>query len=123
MAVDEEHGETAARRPATFDPEAARRHMGVDADGFRRVFDCIWDEVSRRRSLLDAAYASGDLEGVALQAHTIKSSAASIGAEALSRAAAAVETAARQQTAEALALAIGRFNAARDTLSRLAGIC
>jgi len=123
MEADEEHGETDVRRPATFDPEAARRHMGMDADGFRRVFDCIWDEVSRRRSLLDAAYASGDLEGVALQAHTIKSSAASIGAEALSRAAAAVETAARQQTIEALALAIARFNTARETLSRLAGIC
>ena len=67
MAADEENGETAVPRPATFDPEAARRHMGVDADGFRRVFDCIWEEVSRRRSLLDAAYALGDLEGVALQ--------------------------------------------------------
>lgn len=123
MAADEENGETAVLHPATFDPEAARRHMGVDADRFRRVFDCIWDEVSRRRSLLDAAYASGDLEGVALHAHTIKSSAAAIGAEALSRAAAAVEAAARQQTVEALALAIGRFNVARETLSRLAGIC
>ena len=108
--------------PATFDPEAARRHMGVDRDGFRRVFDCIWNEVGRRRSLLDAAYAADDLAAVVLHAHTIKSSAAAIGAQALSQAAAAVEAAARQQASNALATAIEGFHAARETLSRLVGI-
>jgi HPt (histidine-containing phosphotransfer) domain-containing protein len=122
MEVDDDQKETAAVSGATFDPEGARRHMGVDPDGFQRVFNCIWNEVTRRRSLLDVAFAAGDLDGVALQAHTIKSSAASIGAVALSRAAAAVEAAARQQSTETLAAAMARFHAARETLSRLAGL-
>ena len=116
-AIAAGHGRTA------FDPEAARRHMGVDADDFRRVFDCIWNEVSSRRTLLDAACAANDLKSVVLHAHTIKSSAAAIGAEALSLAAAAVEQAARQHSEDALASAMRRLHAARETLSRLTGIC
>lgn len=108
--------------PATFDPEGARQHMGIDPDGFRRIFDCIWHEVAKRRTLLDEAYAAADMDNIALQAHTIKSSAASIGAAALSRAAAAVEQAARDQAPGELAAAMVHFHAAKETLSRLVGI-
>ena len=120
--ADEEHRVTGTGRPATFDPEGARLHMGVDPDGFRRIFDCIWHEVAKRRTLLDEAYEIGDLASVILQAHTIKSSAASIGALALSRAAAAVEQAARNNAPDALAVAMVHFHAAKETLSRLVGL-
>ena len=118
----EESRETGTREPATFDPEGARHHMGIDPDGFRRIFDCIWHEVAKRRTLLDEAYEVGDLGRVVLQAHTIKSSAASIGAQALSRAAAVVEQAARDKALGELAAAMVHFHAAKDTLSRLGGI-
>ena len=74
------------------------------------------------RTLLDEAYEAADLGSVALQAHTIKSSAASIGALALSRAAAAVEKAARDRASGDLAAAMVHFHAAKETLSRLVGI-
>ncbi|WP_075354524.1 Hpt domain-containing protein [Desulfovibrio sp. DV] len=120
--ADEEHRVTGTGWPATFDPEGARLHMGIDPDGFRRIFDCIWHEVAKRRTLLDEAYEAGDLASVILQAHTIKSSAASIGALALSRAAAAVEKAARNNAPDALAAAMVHFHAAKETLSRLVGL-
>jgi HPt (histidine-containing phosphotransfer) domain-containing protein len=122
LDAGEEHRETGTGCSATFDPEGARLHMGIDPDGFRRIFDCIWHEVAKRRTLLDEAYEAGDLASVILQAHTIKSSAASIGAVALSRAAAAVEKAARDSASEALAAAMAHFHAAKETLSRLVGI-
>lgn len=124
LAVDagEEHRVTGTGRPATFDPEGARLHMGVDPEGFRRIFDCIWHEVAKRRTLLDEAYETGDMASVILQAHTIKSSAASIGALALGRAAAAVEEAARDSATDALAAAMVHFHAAKETLSRLVGL-
>ncbi|KHK04118.1 hypothetical protein NY78_0562 [Desulfovibrio sp. TomC] len=96
--------------------------MGVDPEGFRRIFDCIWHEVAKRRTLLDEAYEAGDMTSVILQAHTIKSSAASIGALGLGRAAAAVEEAARDGATDALAAAMVRFHAAKETLSRLVGL-
>lgn len=120
--ADEEHRETGTGWPATFDPEGARQHMGIDPDGFKRIFDCIWHEVAKRRTLLDEAYEAADMGSVALQAHTIKSSAASIGALALSRAAAAVEQAARDRATGDLAAAMVHFHAAKETLSRLVGI-
>ena len=118
----EEHRENGGRRPAAFDPEGARQHMGIDPDGFKRIFDCIWHEVVKRRTLLDEAYEAADMNSVALQAHTIKSSAAAIGALALSRAAAAVEQAARNRASGDLAAAMVQFHAAKETLSRLVGI-
>lgn len=107
---------------SAFDPEAARQHMGLDRAGFGRIFECIWSEVSERRSLLEEAYQAGNIKRVALHAHTIKSSAASIGALALSRAAAAVERAADCGGPQELAFAIGAFHAAKETLCKLIGM-
>ena len=107
---------------SAFDPEAARQHMGIDRANFGRIFEWIWCEVSERRSLLDAAYQAGDLQLVVLHAHTIKSSAASIGAQALSRAAAAVERAAGCDCPQELAVAMEAFHAAKETLCRLIGM-
>ncbi len=109
-------------RPGAFDPEGARRHLGVDEENFGRIFECIWLEVSQRRSLLEEAFAAGDFGKVILHAHTIKSSCATIGAEALSRAAAAVEQAAAAGCATDLARALGAFRAAKETLSKLLGM-
>jgi histidine phosphotransfer protein HptB len=105
-----------------FDPEGARRMLGLAASDFARVFECIWSEVSERRSLLEEAFSAGDLARVALHAHTIKSCAATIGAKHLSLAAAAVEKAADAGHVEALAAAITAFQAAKETLSKLLGM-
>jgi histidine phosphotransfer protein HptB len=107
---------------AAFDPEGARQHMGIDRADFRRIFDCIWCEVTERRSLLDEAFRSGDRKQVVLHAHTIKSSAAAIGASALSRAAAAVEQAAEAGHADALSAAMDALHVAKETLCRLVGL-
>ncbi len=110
------------RDPSLFDPERARRHMGIDEASFGRIFECVWREVSERRSLLDEAFRAGNLRKVALHAHTIKSSSATIGAQALSRAAASVEQAASTGNIEILTHAMGAFHAAKETLSRLVGM-
>lgn len=108
---------------AVFDPEDARRQLGIDESSFARIFDHIWLEVSQRRSLLDEAFEAGDLARVALHAHTIKSSAATIGAKALSVAAARVEQAAQPGgRLETVAAALTSFHAAKETLSKLLGL-
>jgi histidine phosphotransfer protein HptB len=107
---------------AAFDPERARRHMGIDRADFRRLFDCIWSEVTERRSLLDEAFRVGDLKQVVLHAHTIKSSAAAIGASALSRAAAAVEQAADAGRMEALSEAMDTLHVTKERLCSLVGL-
>jgi HPt (histidine-containing phosphotransfer) domain-containing protein len=115
--------EGSGTRSATiFDPEGAREQLGIDASGFARIFDCIWLEVSERRSLLDEAFKANDLATVALHAHTIKSSAATIGAEALSQAAFAVELAAIARKHDELVAALAAFNTAKETLSKLLGM-
>lgn len=106
----------------TFNPEGARRRMGIGRADFGRIFEYIWCEVSERRSLLDDAFRAGDVKRVALQAHTIKSSAATIGAEALSRTAEAVELAAGAGNMEALAKAMDAFHVAKETLCKLVGM-
>lgn len=107
---------------AVFNPEGARRQLGIGESDFHRVFECIWLEVSKRRTLLDAAFQEGDLKAVALQAHTIKTSAATIGAEALSQAAMAVELAAKAGCLETVARAMNAFHTAKQTLSKLLGM-
>lgn len=127
--TDEDETEATFRGPdlignvaVSFDPEGARRHLGLDAPGFARIFECIWTEVSERRSLLEEAFEDGDLTRVALHAHTIKSSAATIGAIAMSQAAAAVERAADEGHAEKLTAALEAFCVAKETLSKLLGM-
>lgn len=109
-------------RVAVFNPEGARRQLGIGESDFSRVFECIWLEVSKRRSLLDAALQAGDLKAVTLQAHTLKTSAATIGAEALSQAALAVEMAAKSGCLESVTRAVAAFHAAKQTLSKLLGM-
>jgi histidine phosphotransfer protein HptB len=106
----------------TFDPERARRHMGIARSDFTRIFECVWSEVTERRSLLDEAFRTGDVRQVVLHAHTIKSSAAAIGAAALSRAAAAVEQAAAAGRMEALSSAMDALHVAKERLCRLVGL-
>lgn len=105
-----------------FDPEAARRRMGVGRAAFCRLFECVFGEVTERRTLLDEAVAAGDLKRAALQAHTIKSAAATIGALALSRAAAAVELAADSGDLDGLAAAMAALHSAKETLCKLVGM-
>ncbi|MGE4535686.1 MAG: Hpt domain-containing protein [Desulfovibrio sp.] len=107
---------------SAFDPERARRHMGVDRAGFGRVFEHIWREVSERRTLIDDAWQAGDFKQIGLHAHTIKSAAATIGAEGLSRAAATVEHAAEARDQQALDAAMDALRTARETLCRLVGM-
>lgn len=105
-----------------FDPEAARRRMGVGRTDFARIFEHIWREVAERRSLLDEAWQAGDAKQVGLHAHTLKTAAATIGAEGLRSASEALEQAADAGDREAMAVAIAHLHAARDLLARLVGL-
>ena len=113
---------TAPQDRDAFDPEAARLRMGVDRKDFARIFEYIWREVRERRSRLDDAWQAGDWKAVALHAHTVKSSAAAIGAEGLRRAAEGVERAAEAGDAIALEAALRTFHTARELLARLVGV-
>jgi len=108
--------------PAVFDPEGARAHLGLDVSCFARVVRCIWTEVSERRCRLDEALAAGELPRVVLHAHTIKSSAATIGAETLRQAAATVEDLAAKRQIEPLPAAVRHLRFAANALSNMLGI-
>jgi HPt (histidine-containing phosphotransfer) domain-containing protein len=112
----------AATELDAYDPEAARRRMGVDRADFARIFDYIWHELVERRSLLDAAWKAGDLALVGLHAHTLKTAAATIGAEGLRRAAETLERAAAAGDLAAMEQAMCDFHAARAILARMAGL-
>lgn len=112
----------AAGEMDAYDPEAARRRMGVDRDDFARIFEHIWRELVERRSLLDAAWKAGDLGLVGLHAHTLKTSAATIGAEGLRRAAETLERAAEAGDLALMAQAMCDFHAARAILARMVGL-
>lgn len=87
----------------TLDAAALERIRALDPDGRHGVLVRVLQafETSLQRSLqaLEAASAAADLDTLARLAHTLKSSAASVGALGLSQRCAEVEAALREQRA------------------------
>jgi HPt (histidine-containing phosphotransfer) domain-containing protein len=86
-----------------FDPVALERLRELDPDGrhgvLPRVLTAFETSLVRMLGQLVAARGSGDANAVAIVAHTLKSSSASVGAAALSQVCAEVER--RLRTGEA----------------------
>jgi HPt (histidine-containing phosphotransfer) domain-containing protein len=85
--------------PMTLDAEALARLAALDPTGesqlLERVLNAFQSSIARLMPQLDVARRSADRAAIRLVAHTLKSSSASIGALALSRLCAQVETAIR----------------------------
>ena len=83
-------------RITTLDADAMQRLRDLDPKGknrlLERVLGAFETSAVRLSRQLGEARASNDMDGVRLVAHTLKSSAASIGALALSRLCAEIET-------------------------------
>lgn len=83
----------------TLDAEALARLAALDPTGesqlLERVLNAFQSSIARLMPQLDVARRSADRAAIRLVAHTLKSSSASIGALALSRLCAQVETAIR----------------------------
>lgn len=78
-----------------FNWEAFVRRMGNNRELCKRVLGVFMQDTPRQLALLNQAAANFDLSEAQRAAHSIKGAAASIGAEAIHRAAYDIETAAR----------------------------
>ncbi len=78
-----------------LDERLARRELGVEPQDFPAIMDAALGEIGKRSPLLERALAEGDFKGARLQAHSVKGSAAAIGAVRLRHAALRLEQAAQ----------------------------
>jgi HPt (histidine-containing phosphotransfer) domain-containing protein len=96
----------AAAHPPRLDADALARLRELDPNGqsglVERVLKAFQGSAIRLRGQAEAARASGDHTALRLVAHTLKSSAASVGAPALAQRSANVETAIRLGTLDGL---------------------
>ena len=93
-------------RATTLDADALQRLRDLDPKGenrlLQRVLGAFETSAIRLSKQLDEARRVDDMDGVRMVAHTLKSSSASIGALALSRLCAGIESSVRTRGVEAL---------------------
>lgn len=99
-----------------LDIVAAAGHLGVSKAEIHHLIPNAMREIDNKLGLAERAMRTGTLREVALQTHTLKSVAASIGAEATRQAALKLENAARR---EELDLGKRRLTTLRDQVNRL----
>jgi HPt (histidine-containing phosphotransfer) domain-containing protein len=109
---------------AVLDMEAARRVQGVDPTMFRTIMDVSLQELGERLRLLRQASQNGrDSSNLRIQAHTLKGTAAAIGAYRLEQAARELDQAAkngdRQRIAPLMAALESEAQKLRQALERL----
>ncbi len=88
-------GPVEACADAIIDERLARKELGVDPGDFPPIMDAALSEIQKRNALLRETLDSMDFKGIRLQAHSLKGSAAAIGAVRLRRAAQELEQAAQ----------------------------
>lgn len=103
-------------RTPILDERAARKELGVSPDDFPMIMDAALGEIERRAKLMDTAIRAGDLKDAVMHAHTVKSSAATIGAYRLSRASLKLEKAAANRDAGEIARCFAVFQRERGDL-------
>ncbi|WP_300159143.1 ATP-binding protein [Solidesulfovibrio sp.] len=86
---------------ALFDPEAAREGMGIDRVQYLELCRVSFEEGTRRLAAAREAMAAGDPAGAAIDAHTIKAAAATLGAYSCREQARVLEKALRAGDEEA----------------------
>lgn len=108
--------------PAQLDAQALERLRELDPRGenklVERVLHAFESSVARLLPQLEAARTDGDRAGMRHVAHTLKSSSASIGALALSKHCATVETMIRENSAEDLEAPLDALAAELDAVCR-----
>lgn len=85
--------------PAVLDVEGIMRDWDLDRSTYAGYLHMFLEDMENHLARLHQAIASGDFETLRTTAHALKGSAATVGAERLQKAAAHLETAARQQEA------------------------
>ncbi|AMK09862.1 MAG: Hpt domain-containing protein [Pseudodesulfovibrio sp.] len=83
-----------------FDADAAREDMGLSDEEFALLAGRAREEIAARLEAVRQGFRESDLPGVALNSHTIKSVAASLGAEGVRRVAERLELCAREGDAD-----------------------
>lgn len=114
--VDSPIGVSPILTPSTFDPAVALSNLDGDKEFLASLVSMALTDVPKTLGQLKGAIRNGDLKEVELHAHSIKGSAAAIGAMALSACAEKIETSARQgnlksvgQSSETLELEFAKF--------------
>ncbi len=103
-----------------LDREGAMRRLAITERDFTMLLRISFVEAASRIGQCATAIGRGDMAGTAMQAHTMKSSLATVGAKRCAAAAAALERAAREEGARAAATALERLEHEIETL-RLTG--
>lgn len=89
----------------------ALRELGGEHDLVRELIDLFLEDAPARLQSMQAAIGGADFATLELQAHTLKSSSANLGAEELSRLCARLELAARHADAAACGQIVPRVRA------------
>jgi HPt (histidine-containing phosphotransfer) domain-containing protein len=104
------------RDPRVFDPEALAGLIGDDPELMQELIDLFNDEAPRLIGTIRSATAAGDPHTVTHAAHTLKGSAANLGAAEASEAALSVEMIGRSGDLTAAPGACERLEAALQRL-------
>ncbi len=99
-----------------LDREAARKAMDLDESAFASVLEFSLQEMDRRLRLAQAALEAGDDAALALHAHTLKGTAAGMGAPRCARRALALHNAAQAGDRAAVARELDMLGAEFQTL-------
>ena len=104
-----------------FEEDALLGRLDGDVEACREILDCFLLDVPDRLAALKEAIERGDADRVQREAHTVKGSAANIGAPTLSRVAMAAETAAKEGKLGDLPELVAALESAFDALRREIG--
>jgi HPt (histidine-containing phosphotransfer) domain-containing protein len=94
-------------------------HLEVDEETFSAIFDTSIPEIVTRGRLCREALDAGNTDALSLNAHTLKSTSAAIGAMALKTAAGNLETAARDNRQNQFAPLLAKVDMEMERLVRL----
>ncbi|MEW5721632.1 MAG: Hpt domain-containing protein [Thermodesulfobacteriota bacterium] len=73
-------GHSSPVEPQVWDRAGAMKHLGLSEDVFHRIVKVSLEEIESRGEAIGQALGAGDLARAAREAHTLKSSSASLGA-------------------------------------------
>lgn len=104
-----------------LDVDWALRRMGIDREVFGPILATSLDEFQTRLQAAGCALAAGDLAGLRLNAHTLKSTAATMGAAECMRLAAALEQAAQGSGSDEASALLSRLRAAHEAVGAVVG--